>query len=191
MLPIVTCITFGRWLAGRWHLVVQAVKRPCSPRSVPTLAPSTLPGPLASLTPRLWGWFPGNQESRPLIRTLTGCSTCLTVDPRPTSQPTHIMESRWHHWHQGQTLPHSDHPSQDKRAPSCPAGWAQTLSQAYAHLQHILLSKSLLSKAHFSNPASLWSSKGGFITLTCMIYRWRNWGRVGKWYGKWGDLHGL
>lgn len=46
-------------LAGDWlGLPIQAVRRPCSPCSVPLLAPSTVPGPLPSLTPRLRGCFP-------------------------------------------------------------------------------------------------------------------------------------
>ena len=43
MYPTVTCSIFG----GDWlGLPIQTVKRPCSPRSVPTLAPFTLPGPM-------------------------------------------------------------------------------------------------------------------------------------------------
>lgn len=46
MYPTVTCSIFG----GDWlGLPIQTVKRPCSPRSVPTLAPFTLPGPIKSL----------------------------------------------------------------------------------------------------------------------------------------------
>ena len=46
MHPIVTCSIFG----GDWlGLPIQTVKRPCSPRSVPTLALFTLPGPIKSL----------------------------------------------------------------------------------------------------------------------------------------------